>query len=66
MISSKRWSGTNGLVQKWLFEHYLKLSNICVLVTVWMTATDRVALLVDSSIAVRSLLPLKQYDGSES
>ena len=45
---------------------YLKLSYMRVLVTGWMTSTNRVALLVDSSIAVRRLLAGKQYKGSES
>ena len=47
-----------------LFKHYLKLNNICVLVPGWVTAIDRVALLVDTSIAARSLLAGKQYTGS--
>ena len=46
-------------------EHYLKLSNICAFVTGWVTATDRAALIVDSSIAAKSLLAGKQYNGSE-
>ena len=47
----------------WLFEHYSELSNIYVLVTGWWNATDRVALLVDISIAAMSLLAGRQYNG---
>ena len=54
-------SRSSGLVQKWLFEH-----NICVLVTGWVNATHRVALLVYSYIAARRIIAGKQYNGSES
>ena len=42
------------------------LSNICVLVTGWLANTDKVTLLADSSIAAKSLLAGKQYNGSDS
>ena len=43
MEKASNTSSSSGPVQNWLFEHNMKLSNICVLVTEWVTATDRVS-----------------------